>query len=76
MRILSLVLAVCLVLAPALWVGASECDLDLYDVPFYSATYAATPDTDWIPAGLIRYFGPYADDSNRWIPASLALIGQ
>jgi len=52
MRILSLILAVCLVFSTAFWVGAA-CDDNLYDCPVYGTTYPGTPDTDWLPGNEV-----------------------
>ena len=60
MRILSLVLAVCLVFGAVAYSPA--CDSSLYDCPIYGPTYPATPDTEWIPV-----------ESEGYVPASLVL---
>ena len=59
MRILSLVLAMCLVFG-AVSLGAADNEElygpmyastynETYDLPVYGTTYPGTPDTDWIP---------------------------
>jgi len=65
MRILSLVLAVCLVFG-AVSFGTAACNDSLYDCPVYGITYPGTPDTDWLP-------GNDVSEPEAAVPAGLVL---
>jgi hypothetical protein len=67
MRLLiTLILAVCLLIGGT--IAAVACENDPYDFPFYSAPYAAEPDTDWVPNNLVQL-----DTNLEFVPASIAL---